>query len=123
MILNNYVVLRVNSEKFNHYTWENVNATFLWLNIHHFKLAKKVPLLKFLLYNITMAQLNAGRMRISLQCDCAVVATISHLQSCMYAYLSLLVEFLLKQEKSASSSMRHKKSTTLELVVDSLDDV
>ena len=70
-----------------------------------------------------MAQLNAGRMRISLQCDCAVVATISHLQSCMYAYLSLLVEFLLKQEKPASSSMRHKKSTTLELVVDSLDDV
>ena len=33
-----------------------------------------------------LAQLNAGRMRISLQCDCAVVATISHLQSCMYAY-------------------------------------
>ena len=43
----------------------------------------------------------------------------------MHVYLSLLVVFLLKQEKPASS-MRHNKSTTsaLELEgLDSLDDV
>ena len=59
LILNNYVVLRVNSGKFNHYNWSNVNAIFLWLNIHHFKwqakLAKKVPLLK-----ISVIQYNHG---------------------------------------------------------------